>query len=82
MEFSYHPFKILAGFPITMALLGTSFVTTAPAPILAFSPITTGNIVALLPIIAPFLINVPFQLPLDPVFLNDGGFKSFIVMTP
>src|SRR3989442_10854218 len=31
----------LAGFPATMALAGTSFVTTLPAPTIAFSPILT-----------------------------------------
>ena len=34
----------LAGIPIITALLGTSFVTTALAPIFAFSPITTGKV--------------------------------------
>ena len=35
-----------AGFPATIAFAGTSFVTTLPAPTIAFSPITTfGRIV-------------------------------------
>ena len=37
----------------------TSFVTTAPAAIIAFSPITTpGRMVALAPMEAPLLIRI------------------------
>ena len=42
----------------------------------------TGNKVALLPIMAPFLIMTDFQPFFDPVLLNDGGFISFIVTIP
>jgi len=45
---------IFAGFPTTIVLSGTSLITTAPAPTIAFSPIVTGNNVALLPMTAPF----------------------------
>ena len=45
----------LAGLPTTIQLGGTSFVTTDPAPISEFSPIDTGNIVELLPMVTPFL---------------------------
>ncbi len=34
-------FITLAGLPTTTALSGTSFVTTAPAPTIAFSPMVT-----------------------------------------
>lgn len=40
-----------AGFPATIALSGTSLVTTEPAPIMALSPIVTlGKMVACAPI--------------------------------
>ncbi len=45
----------LAGFPATMEFGGTSFVTTLPAPTMAFSPI-----VILESIVAPELIDEPF----------------------
>src|SRR3989344_2677025 len=52
-------FRILAGFPATMALSGTSFVTTEPAPTIEFFPIVMPpNMVALAPIEAPFLTIV------------------------
>src|SRR5260221_7137581 len=48
-----------AGFPVTMAFAGTSFVTTLPAPTIAFSPIVTlQSTVAPDPIDAPFLTTV------------------------
>src|SRR5271165_7579722 len=51
--------KILAGFPATIAFLGTSFVTVLPAPTIAFSPIVNPErIVAPEPIEAPFLTTV------------------------
>ena len=53
---------IFAGFPATIALSGTSFVTTDPAPTSAFTPIVTGSNVELLPITAPFFICVFFPL--------------------
>src|SRR5437588_5392506 len=56
----------LAGFPVTMALSGTSCVTTAPAPTMAFSPMTTlERMVAADPMEAPFLTKVgsTFQSP-------------------
>ena len=47
-------------FPITFSPSATSFVTIAPAPIIAFSPmITPGKMVAFAPIDAPFLIQIP-----------------------
>ena len=50
---------IVAGFPTTNANGGTSFVTTAPDPIIAYSPIVTPQtIVALAPMLADFLISV------------------------
>ena len=49
----------LAGFPATIVLAGTSFVTTLPAPTIAFSPMTTfARIVAPEPIEAPFFTTV------------------------
>ena len=46
--------RILAGLPNTSAWRGTSFVTTAPAPTIAFSPIVIPHrIVAFAPIDAP-----------------------------
>jgi hypothetical protein len=49
----------LAGFPAAIEDGGTSLVTTAPAPIIAFSPIITpASIVALEPIEAPFFTKV------------------------
>src|SRR5207302_10174842 len=44
----------LAGFPATIEFAGTLFVTTLPAPTMAFSPMVTfGRIVAPDPIEAP-----------------------------
>lgn len=54
---------IFPGFPTTVQLLGTSFVTTALAPILTLSPIVTAKITApapieqLSPISAAFLLG-------------------------
>ena len=57
--------RILAGFPATMALEGTSFVTTLPAPTIAFSPTETlARIVAPDPMDAPFLTTVAFNFPI------------------
>src|ERR1700722_11192828 len=51
--------KTLAGFPATIAPAGTSFVTTLPAPTIAFSPIVVlDKIVDPAPIDAPFLMTV------------------------
>ena len=49
--FWVYPFEmIFPGMPITVALSGTSLVTTVPAPIITFFPITQlGKIVALAP---------------------------------
>src|SRR5213592_689856 len=48
-----------AGYPATIALAGTSRVTTLPAPIRAFSPmVILARIVAPDPIEAPFLTSV------------------------
>src|SRR5205085_3029129 len=49
----------LAGTPATIALSGTSRVTTLPAPTIAFSPMVTPHrTVALVPIDAPRLTTV------------------------
>src|SRR6516225_4228274 len=49
----------LAGLPTTIVFVGTSFVTTLPAPTMAFSPtLTRERIVAPEPIDAPFLTTV------------------------
>ena len=48
-----------AGFPNHTSPAGTDFVTTLPAPIMAFSPIVTpARIVEFAPILAPFFISV------------------------
>ena len=48
----------LAGLPTTIVFAGTSFVTTAAAPTIAFSPIVTpGKIVTPAPIQAFFFIT-------------------------
>src|ERR1700692_4155034 len=48
-----------AGFPPTMLFEGTSFVTTLPAPTIAFSPtVTFARIVAPVPMDAPLLMTV------------------------
>ena len=65
----------LAGFPITNAPAGTSFVTTEPAPILAFAPIEIpGRIVAFAPIETPFPTMVGSHSLL-------GGYLSFVKQT-
>src|ERR1051325_497621 len=56
--------KSFAGLPATIAFAGTSFVTTLPAPTIAFSPIVTlQRIVAPDPIDAPLhtLVFSTFQ---------------------
>ena len=60
---------ILAGFPATTTLAGTSFVTTLPAPITALSFIVIpGNIQQLppihtfLPIVTAFPYSISFNL--------------------
>src|SRR5258708_31664032 len=51
--------NIFAGFPATMQLAGTFFVTTLPAPTIVFSPmVTLARIVAPVPMDAPDLITV------------------------
>src|ERR671922_1337484 len=50
---------IRAGFPTTTARAGTSLVTTAPAPIIAHSPmVMPQRMVALAPMEAPFRTTV------------------------
>ena len=62
-----------AGFPATILLSGTSFVTTLPAPTIEFSPIVTpGSIVDEIPIHAFFLIWIGFAM----VPLLFSGLKS------
>ncbi len=52
----------LAGFPATIVPGGTSFVTTLPAPTIAFSPtVTPARTVVLEPTEAPFLMSVGMQ---------------------
>src|SRR5271157_1413362 len=73
-----------AGFPATTVLSGTSFVTTLPAPTMAFSPmVTPQRIVELVPIEAPFLTTVgtTFQSASDcsdPSALADLGYLSLM----
>ena len=58
---------ILAGFPPTTTLSGTSFVTTAPDAMTALSPIVTpGLIIALPPIhtLSPIVTGFPYSDPL------------------
>src|ERR1700720_4856658 len=51
--------KNFAGFPATIAFAGTSFVTTLPAPTMAFCPtVTLHKIVAPDPTEAPLQIRV------------------------
>ncbi len=55
---------IFAGTPATTVFGGTSFVTTEPAPISAFSPIVIPqSMVALEPMDAPFftMVSITFQ---------------------
>ena len=50
----------LAGLPIVTALSGMSFVTTAPAPIIAPSPmVIPSRSVALAPMLALFFMVIP-----------------------
>src|SRR5439155_21323497 len=58
-----------AGFPATVALAGTSLVTTLPAPPIAFSPtVMPPSKVTPDPIEAPLLIRVTSQLHTPSVF--------------
>src|SRR3990172_5718895 len=63
--------KTLAGFPATIALGGTFFVTTLPAPIIAFSPIVT-----LLNIVAPDPTDAPFFTTMGSTFQSDSVCNS------
>src|SRR5713101_5052219 len=66
--------RTLAGFPATIALSGTSRVTTLPAPTMAFSPMTTfERIVAPDPIDAPFLTSVASTFQSFPVWSSPAG---------
>ena len=59
-------FIILQGFPTAITLLGISFVTTLPAPIIVLSPILTpGKITTLPPIQTslPIVICFPCMYP-------------------
>ena len=70
---------IFAGLPATRVLGGTSFVTTDPAAIIAFSPIVIPqSIVELAPIDAPFftVVGITFQPG-----LTARGFLSFVKHT-
>ncbi|MNL68558.1 hypothetical protein D3C87_1932980 [compost metagenome] len=55
---------IFPGLPTTTALAGTSLATTAPAPMIASSPmlLQLSRIIALLPIqtLAPIFFSIPF----------------------
>ena len=56
-------FTILAGFPTTTALSGTSFVTIDPVPTIAFSPmVTPGKMLTRAPIHAFFLMRISFVM--------------------
>jgi hypothetical protein len=67
---------------------GTSFVTTAPAPTSAFSPMVIPHkMVALLPMEAPFFTKVSTRVQSasvwgDPSGLVARGNKSFVNITP
>src|SRR3989344_6763504 len=64
-------FNILAGFPATITLSGTSLVTTDPAPTMEFSPIVIPpSIVALAPMEAPFLTIVASGFQSLPICFN------------
>ena len=79
---------ILPGFPITTACAGTSLVTTAPAPIMAHSPIVIPQtIVAFAPIEAPYFTMVSEQTQSSEVFNSpssviDQGHLSLVKATP
>src|SRR5271165_2516795 len=80
--------KILAGFPATIAFLGTSFVTVLPAPTIAFSPIVSRErTVAPDPIEAPVLTTVRSTFQSDsvcnvPSALVARGKLSLMNITP
>src|SRR4030065_1555152 len=79
--------KTLAGLPATIVQLGTSLVTTAPAPTIAYSPIVTpARMVALEPMDAPFLTRVgtTFQsssVCVLPPIVVERGYRSFMKVT-
>src|SRR5690625_356617 len=62
----------LAGLPTTIVFSLTSFVTTAPAPIIAFSPmLTPGKSEALLPTFAPYFNIGPCSATFPfPIYLS------------
>src|SRR3989304_4883580 len=78
----------LAGFPATIALGWTSFVTTLPAPIIAFSPIVTLlSMVAPDPTDAPFFTTIgstfqSFSVCNSPEDVVARGYVSLINVTP
>src|SRR5271157_4809199 len=80
--------SLLAGFPATMVFAGTSFVTTLPAPTMAFSPMVTPHrIVAFDPMDAPFLTYVGTTLQSCsvcrlPPLVAERGYLSLVNMTP
>src|SRR5208283_2814326 len=77
-----------AGFPETMVLGGTFFVTTLPAPTKAFSPIVMlPRIVAPDPMVAPFFMSVgstfqSFSVCNPPSRFVARGYLSLINVTP
>ena len=69
----------VAGFPYQVVYGGMFFVTTLPAPINAYSPISTpATTVLFAPIDAPFFIKIPDGT--KPAFL-DLGTKSLVKVT-
>src|SRR5262249_16234461 len=68
---------ILAGAPTANPLSGTSFVTTAPAPMRAYRPIVIPQmIVQLAPSVAPFFTSVGFNSPIRGISLR--GLNTFV----
>ncbi len=80
--------RIRAGFPAAIVPGGMSWVTTLPAPTIAFSPIVTPHrMVALLPIEAPRLTSVGIKAQSasvcnPPPFEVARGYLSLMNMTP
>src|SRR2546426_4057834 len=77
-----------AGYPATIALAGTSRVTTLPAPIRAFSPIVMlARMVAPEPMEAPFFTSVgstvqSFSVCGSPLRVVARGYESLMNVTP
>ena len=77
MERAYLSIDLIgrAGTPATIEFGGTSFVTTLPAPTIAFSPIVTPQrIVELVPMDAPLFTSVGTTAQSAPVCSELSGF--------